>query len=356
MLALGGATEATVWSNWFPVGVVDPAWPSIPYGRPISNARYHVLDAGFFPCPIGVPGDLYIGGDCLCAGYARRPDLTAQAFLPDPFAALSGLADARLYRTGDRARYRADGNLEFLGRLDQQVKVRGFRIELGEIEVALASHPGVRECVVLAREDVPGDQRLVAYVVPARRRCSARPELLRPSSSRACREYMVPSAFVILEALPLTPNGKLDRKALPAPERGAGRGRLRGARRRGRGVAGGDLVRGPGGGARSDAHDDFFDLGGHSLLATQVVSRIREAFGVELPLRDPVRGADDRGAGRGSRVLPEAAEAGRGSPIVPLPRGRSGSEPPLSFAQQRLWFLDRWSRAAPSYNIPRRCA
>ncbi|HEV7518894.1 MAG TPA: amino acid adenylation domain-containing protein, partial [Thermoanaerobaculia bacterium] len=162
VLALGGATEATVWSNWFPVDRVDPRWPSIPYGRPIANARYHVLDSGFAPCPIGVPGDLYIGGDCLCSGYARRPDLTALAFLPDPFAGIPG---ARLYRTGDRARYGADGNLEFLGRLDQQVKVRGYRIELGEIEAVLARQPGVREAVVLARlarDDEPGDWGLVA--------------------------------------------------------------------------------------------------------------------------------------------------------------------------------------------------
>jgi non-ribosomal peptide synthetase component F len=157
-MALGGATEATVWSNWFPAGRVDPDWPSIPYGRPIANARYHVLDAGFAPSPIGVPGDLYIGGDVLCSGYARRPELTAATFLPDPFAGAPG---ARFYRTGDRARYHSDGTLEFLGRRDHQVKIRGFRIELGEIEAALARHPQVREAVVLVRED-----ELVAYVVP----------------------------------------------------------------------------------------------------------------------------------------------------------------------------------------------
>ncbi len=153
VISLGGATEATVWSNVFPIGTVDPAWPSIPYGRPIENASYHVLDARLSPCPVGIPGDLYIGGDCLAGGYAREPELTAEKFIPDPWRA------GRLYRTGDRARYRPDGNLEFLGRRDHQVKIRGFRIELGEIEAALAALPGVRQAAVVVREG-----RLVAYV------------------------------------------------------------------------------------------------------------------------------------------------------------------------------------------------
>ncbi|HJX28825.1 MAG TPA: amino acid adenylation domain-containing protein, partial [Thermoanaerobaculia bacterium] len=163
VIALGGATEATVWSNSFPVGELEPHWVSIPYGRPIPNARYLVLDSGLEPCPIGVPGDLYIGGDCLSFAYAD-PELTASKYLPDPHAAEPG---SRLYRTGDRARFRADGNLEFLGRVDQQVKIRGFRIELGEIEAALLAHPAVRDAVVAAREEQGprGEKRLVAYVV-----------------------------------------------------------------------------------------------------------------------------------------------------------------------------------------------
>ncbi|HJX29947.1 MAG TPA: amino acid adenylation domain-containing protein, partial [Thermoanaerobaculia bacterium] len=168
VISLGGATEATVWSNVFPVGRVEPSWTSIPYGRPIENARYHVLDVQLAPSPVGVPGDLYIGGDCLADGYAQEPVLTAQKFLPDPWGLMSGARGARLYRTGDRARYRPDGNLEFLGRLDHQVKIRGFRVELGEIEARLAEHPAVLQTVVLAREHVPGipgDRRLAAYVV-----------------------------------------------------------------------------------------------------------------------------------------------------------------------------------------------
>src|SRR6185436_19594695 len=200
VVSLGGATEATVWSNVFPIESVDPAWTSIPYGRPIANARYHVLDDRLTPCPVGVPGDLYIGGACLADGYAREPELTAHKFIPDPWGTAPG---ARLYRTGDRARYRPDGNLEFLGRRDHQVKIRGFRIELGEIEAALSALAGVREAVVVAREE-----RLVAYVAG-----DADADALRQALRERLPDYMVPAAFVTLAALPLTPNGKVDRKA-----------------------------------------------------------------------------------------------------------------------------------------------
>jgi amino acid adenylation domain-containing protein/FkbM family methyltransferase len=352
VLALGGATEATVWSNWFPVGVVDPGWPSIPYGRPIANARYHVLDAAFAPCPIGVPGDLYIGGDCLAAGYAR-PELTAGAFLPDPF---SGIPGARLYRTGDRARYQAAGDLEFLGRIDQQVKVHGFRIELGEIEAVLGSHPGVRDCVVLAREDVPGDRRLVAYAVVRPSPSSARPprieELQRHLQARL-PEFMIPGAFVFLEALPLTPNGKLDRQALPAPDRTGAAGYVAPADPVEELLAGiwADVL----GRERLGVHDNFFDLGGHSLLVTQVASRIRGALRVELPLRQLFETPTIAGLARAVRAHHEGDEgtAGRQAPpLVPLPRDVVGWELPLSFAQQRLWFLDRLEPGSAAYNLP----
>ncbi|HJX26691.1 MAG TPA: amino acid adenylation domain-containing protein, partial [Thermoanaerobaculia bacterium] len=278
--SLGGATEATVWSNWFPVGEVDPDWPSIPYGRPMPNAWYHVLDAGLRPCPVGVPGDLYIGGDCLCVGYAHEPALTADAFVPDPFSARAG---SRLYRTGDRARTFNDGNLEFLGRVDQQVKIRGFRIELGEIEVALARHSGVREAVVLAREDMPGDKRLVAYVTPAEE-TAPEPSELRDFLRHSLPDYMVPAAFLVLDHLPVTANGKLDRRALPAPRWEHGEEEMVAPRTPTEATLAA-LWCGVLGLERVSVHDSFFDLGGHSLLATQLVARLRETFGLEVQLR-----------------------------------------------------------------------
>ncbi|HET9226556.1 MAG TPA: condensation domain-containing protein, partial [Thermoanaerobaculia bacterium] len=329
--ALGGATEATVWSNWFPVGVVDPDWPSIPYGRPISNARYHVLDAGFAPCPIGVPGDLYIGGDCLCAGY-RRPELTAKAFLPDPF---SGVPGARIYRTGDRARYLTDGNIEFLGRLDQQVKVRGYRIELGEIEVALSRHSGLREAVVLVREE-----HLVAYVVPSTSPCPTATEL-RDALRQTLPDYMIPTAFVTLEELPVTPNGKLDRQALPAPQWSASAELVAPRTEVEKRLAAiwSDVLGVP----QVSLEDSFFDLGGHSLLATQMVSRVRESFGVELALRTLF----ERPRLDELAAWLEGEERSGDEAIVPR------DEPPvLSFAQQRLWFLDQLEPGSPVYNIP----
>ncbi len=339
IIALGGATEATVWSNVFPVGAVDPAWPSIPYGRPIDNARYHVLDARLSPCPIGVPGDLYIGGDCLAEGYAREPELTAQKFIPDP-------RDGRLYRTGDRARSRPDGNLEFLGRRDSQVKIRGFRIELGEIEAALSALPGVREAVVALHED-----RLIAYVTGE----AGDSATLRESLRERLPEPMIPSAFLRLDVLPLTANGKVDRKALPAPEWRRSTGsteRYIAPRTPVEEVLAGiwSEVLGAAAGETIGAADHFFERGGHSLLATQVVSRLHGAFGVELPLRDlfeaPVL------ADLAARI--EAAQrAGAGLAAPPLVALAPQEGPlPLSFAQQRLWFLDQFEPASPLYNIP----
>ncbi|HVG06898.1 MAG TPA: amino acid adenylation domain-containing protein, partial [Thermoanaerobaculia bacterium] len=335
--ALGGATEATVWSNWYPVGNVDPAWPSIPYGRPMPNAQYHVLDAALEPCPAGVPGDLYIGGDCLCVGYAHQPDLTAAAFLPDPF----GVPGTRIYRTGDRARYFADGNLEFLGRIDHQVKVRGFRIELGEIEVALARHGYVREAVVLAREDVPGDQRLVAYVVPAG---GERPDL-RELLRRSLPDYMIPAAFVELEALPVTPNGKLDRRALPAPRWDHGETDESAAPDTPTEKALAGLWREILGVEHVGVRDSFFDLGGHSLLATQLVARIREAFRVEMPLRAVFQAP---ALGELAAALDEAAQATEET-IEPVPR--EGALP-LSASQLRQWFLVQLEPDSVDYNLP----
>ncbi|HEX7184605.1 MAG TPA: amino acid adenylation domain-containing protein [Thermoanaerobaculia bacterium] len=290
VVSLGGATEATVWSNYHLVREVPPHWTSIPYGRPIANARYHVLDPGLGLCPAGVPGDLYIGGGCLSAGYANDPALTAGKYLPDPF---SGEPGARLYRTGDRARHWADGTLEFLGRSDTQVKVRGFRIELGEIEAALTAHPAVREAVVLVREDKAGDQRLVACVIPEEGEPALTLAELRRFLRARLPDYMLPSELALRDAWPVTPTGKLDRRALlQRPPSQAGRETARAAGEPPRtgiertiaaiwsAVIGREEI---------DAHENFFDLGGHSLLMIEVQTRLREALGREVAIVDLFR-------------------------------------------------------------------
>nr|BFE59934.1 hypothetical protein GCM10020063_044600 [Dactylosporangium thailandense] len=212
VISLGGATEATVWSNHFPIEDVDPAWRSIPYGRPIDNCRYYILDEARRPCPVGVEGDLYIAGVCLAEGYVNRPDLTAERFVEDPFASPAG---QRMYATGDRAAYRPDGVIVFLGRADTQVKIRGFRVEPGEIEHCLRRHPAVADAVVVPRPDPAGDRKLVAYIVPAGPLPPTRE--LRAFAAQTLPDYMVPNAVVAVPAFPATANGKLDRDALPWP-------------------------------------------------------------------------------------------------------------------------------------------
>jgi amino acid adenylation domain-containing protein len=280
IVALGGATEATVWSNFFPVRKVDPLWRSIPYGRPIQNARYQVLDAELAPCPIGVIGDLYIGGGCLASGYCAQPGITAERFVPDPF---QGVPGARLYATGDRVRFRVDGNMEFMGRLDHQVKIRGFRIELGEIETALAQHPSVGAAVASAQGEARGEKSLVAYVVPRAGEVLSKPDLRRFLADRL-PAYMIPSVFVVLDGLPVTANGKLDRRALPSPL-DAGREAAAAAPPRDplelqmlqvwEEVLG---VRDLG------VSDNFFDLGGHSVLAVRLMALVQQRFGRDLPI------------------------------------------------------------------------
>jgi amino acid adenylation domain-containing protein len=270
---LYGTTENCVAAEtWIEAG----STPTI--GRPAANTACHILDRNLRVQPVGVPGELVIGGSGIARGYRNRAALTAERFVPDPFSSVPG---ARMYRTGDLARWRPDGSLEFLGRLDHQVKIRGFRVECGEVEAALLAHPDVAEAVVIAREDTPGDRRLVAYCelgaphpVP----------VLRAHVQERLPEYMVPSVFVVLDALPRTPNGKLDRGALPAPEGRPDLGVPVAPRTPTEeamaaiwaGVLGHDTV---------GVEDNFFDLGGHSLLATQVVSRIRATFGVDLSLQ-----------------------------------------------------------------------
>ena len=269
VLNLYGPTEDTTYSTYAHVvrGSLDS--PSI--GRPIDNAQVHVLGQHLEPLPMGFDGELFIGGAGLARGYLGRPDLTADRFVPNPFATRPG---QRLYRTGDRVCWRSDGQLEFLGRLDRQVKLRGFRIELGEIEAAVSALPGVREAVVLMREDLPGQQQLVAYVVPepSTSMSSADPAHLRAALAVTLPEYMLPSAVVVLDVLPLTPNGKVDRHALPAPDRApvvtsaAAQPPVTDTERVVASIWAEVL-----GIAHFDRNANFFDLGGHSLLAARVV-------------------------------------------------------------------------------------
>ncbi len=315
VIGLGGATEATVWSNRYPIGEVDPRWPSIPYGRPIANARYYVLDAALSPCPVGVPGDLHIGGDVLCTGYVYQPDLTAAQFLPDPFAG-PVRKGARMYRTGDRARYGVDGNLEFLGRIDHQVKIRGYRIELGEIEVALSRHSGVREAVVLAREDIPGEKRLAGYVVPSRQPAPTAAEL-REFLLATLPEYMVPWAFVELPAFPVTTNGKLDRAALPAPQASpaAGGGAYVAPRNElERAIA--RVWREVLQVERVGVKDNFFESGGSSLLIVKLHARLKEALGRDVPVMELFRHSTIDALAR------KLAEEGEAPPAVEETAGR----------------------------------
>ncbi|MEM1207365.1 MAG: amino acid adenylation domain-containing protein, partial [Acidobacteriota bacterium] len=329
-----------------------------PIGFPVAGATNHVLDGRLRPLPTGVPGELCIGGLGVARGYLQRPALTAERFVPDPYSQRPG---ARLYRSGDRVRRGEDGAIEFLGRFDQQVKIRGFRIEIGEIEFLLSTHPEVKEAVVVAVDAGPGDRRLAAYVAPEDGARVDTPADLPAALADHLRShlpaYMVPSATVLLEALPLTPSGKIDRRALPEPTWGvddeaaegspAARALRSPMERIVAEVFGHVLGRG-----RVGPHEGFFDLGGHSLLATRMLSRLRSTLGVELPLRDVfeaptvsaltqrVEAAQRRA--RGQRPVP---------PIVPRPRSEDAAAP-LSFAQQRLWFLHQLDPDSPAYNMP----
>ena len=269
--SLGGATEGSIWSIIFPIEEVDPEWRSIPYGRPLTNQRFHVLNSQLQPCPVGVVGDLYIGGDGVALGYLNRQKLTAEKFIPDPFAAEP---HARLYKTGDLGRYLPDGNIEFLGRRDFQVKIRGFRIELGEIETVLEHYPDVARCVVMAREDAVGEKRLVAYLVAGEE--GVEQEELRRYLGTRLPEYMIPAHFVVLEEMPLSDNGKIDRKKLPDPadlalERSvpfeAPRDELETRlAEMWQTVLGRDEI---------SIHDNFFALGGDSLQAAMMANQLQ---------------------------------------------------------------------------------
>ena len=292
------------------------------------------------PVPVGVTGELCIGGAGLAVGYLRRPELTAERFIPNPFGS------GRLYRTGDLARFLPDGTIECLGRSDGQVKVRGYRIELGEIETVLGQHAAVRQAVVLVREDRPGDQRLVAYLVP--KEALPEPEALRAHLKKSVPDYMVPQHFVEMAGLPLTPNGKVDRKRLPAPVASESASHaasvaveteseelLQKVWQRVLGIE------------RVGATDDFFQLGGHSLLAAQVVAQVARESGIELSMRSLFEAPTVRGL---AKILDDARRSTARSDSIPS--GDPLKPAPLSPMQQRLWFMEEMNPGTAVYNLP----
>ncbi|HXS16994.1 MAG TPA: amino acid adenylation domain-containing protein, partial [Polyangiaceae bacterium] len=279
VISLGGATEAAIWSNWFPIEQLDERWTSIPYGRPIQNSRYFVLHSRLQPVPVGVSGDLYISGVCLASGYHARPELTAERFITVPFPEASGQI---CYKTGDLARYFEDGNLEFLGRSDFQVKIRGFRVEMGEVEAVLSQFEGVEVAVCVALPDASGQKSLIAYVVPKKGQVLDE-EVIKVSVGAKLPVFMVPSRIVFLDALPTTRNGKLDRAALPDPHLRVVDDKLVPPQ----GAVEEELVRMWSDLLQRDqisVTDHFFEVGGHSLLAVMLVARIKDRFHHDLPL------------------------------------------------------------------------
>ncbi|HEX8903859.1 MAG TPA: AMP-binding protein, partial [Longimicrobiaceae bacterium] len=365
-----GPTEATVNTS---VARVRPG-ERVNIGRPVANARVYLLDEHGGPVPAGIPGELYVAGAGISRGYLGRPSLTAERYLPDPFSPTPG---ARMYRSGDRVRWvvsQADESaattaqsppsrtaeagsahdartaalphsrtafLEYVGRVDHQVKVRGFRIEPGEIEAALRREAGVREAVVVAREDTPGDRRLVAYVAG-----EVEVDALRESLRRTLPDYMIPAAFVVLEEIPRTPRGKVDRAALPAPDYAAAEDGFAAPRTPVEEVLAAiwaDVLDRE----RVGVDEDFFEIGGHSLLATVVVGLIRQAFAVEMPLRTFFEGSTVAELAQAVETLRRAALPTL-PPVVPVERQ---GPPPLSFAQERLWFLDQLEPGNSFYNV-----
>ncbi len=348
---LYGPSEDTTYSTFEVVEKGSRREPTV--GRAITGSWIRLLDRDLAPVPAGVAGEVYLGGAGLARGYFGRPELTADRFVPDPLP--DAAPGARLYRTGDLARFLPDGRLDYLGRLDHQVKVRGFRIELGEIEAALTAIPGVREAVVVALGEAGGDRTLAAYFVAAEEGPAPAAAELRDALRARLAEPMVPSSFTLLARLPLSPNGKVDRKALPAPDaadaapdtgnaapRGAVDPRLEILAGIWAEVLGRDELPGP--------DESFFELGGHSLLATRVVSRIRAALGVELPLR-ALFAAPTLAALAAAVAARQGTAEGTVSGL-PIEAAADRADLPLSFSQQRLWLLDQLEPGSAVYNLP----
>ncbi|MFB6595228.1 amino acid adenylation domain-containing protein, partial [Streptomyces diastaticus] len=339
-----GPTETTTFAVSGPLTAGDVAAGPAPLGTPMDNMRTYILDGALRPVPVGVPGELYLGGTGVARGYHDQPRLTAERFIPDPHH-----PGGRLYRTGDLARWRTDGRIDFLGRTDTQVKIRGYRIETGEIETALLSHPAVARSCVLAREDQPGTKYLAAYVVldpdaghGPDRSPGTTADALRAHLAESLPEYMVPAVFTTVEAIPLTVNGKVDRRALPVPEftaPGAAYTAPRTETERALCAVWAEVL----GLARVGVEDDFFALGGDSISSLKIVSRVRTALGTHLTPRALFD--HPTVAGLAEAVAPAARETG----VVPV--ARDGAPLPLSYAQERLWFLDDFARGGVEYNV-----
>ncbi|WP_329619492.1 amino acid adenylation domain-containing protein [Streptomyces sp. NBC_01255] len=328
--ALYGPTETTTCSTRFSMSGAQTVPGRVPIGTPMDNTRLYVLDGHLQPVPAGVPGELYIAGSGVSRGYAGQPDLTAERFTADPW----GPPGSRMYRTGDITRWRSDGTLDFVGRADAQVKIRGFRVEPAEVESSLTALPGVGQAFVTAHEDRRGDRRLVAYLVPSGADLDVAD--VQDRLAAALPDYLVPSAFVVLDRLPLTGNGKVDRRALPEPEFETGTGYTapRTPTEEILVALMGELL----GRSRVGAHDNFFDLGGHSLLATRLVNRVRTHLGADLGIADLFEAPT--AAALGARLGAGQGANRTRSPLLPAVRP---CPLPLSYAQERLWFLSRWN-------------
>ncbi|WP_424102173.1 non-ribosomal peptide synthase/polyketide synthase [Moorena producens] len=340
---LYGPTEATIWSA---VAQVDHKLSGsfVPIGFAINNTQIYILDGHLQPVPIGVPGELYIGGDGLARGYLNRPELTKQKFITNPFCSSNS---QRLYKTSDLARYLPDGNIEFIGRIDNQVKIRGFRIELGEIESVLNTHPQIQQTVVIAQEDIPGNKRLVAYYVSEKE--SLTTNQVREFLKEKLPDYMVPSAFVTLDTVPLTPNGKVDRKSLPAPEGVFTSVEEYVAPRTPTEEIIANIFANVLGVKDVGIHDNFFELGGHSLLATQLISQLRVTFNREIPLRQVFSSPT---IALISPKLTQLLTTDNQLSLPPIQPRTDSEQLPLSWAQERLWFLNQLEGASGTYNIP----